>query len=98
MHQLWQRSFYEQTRKVTGRVCGSDLLCKLQVASLNSLCLLGEGHILEEGDGLLLPEDSVVLLLEVHKGIAGLAVPDVRQPCLHSQAKVITDDLQPKSE
>lgn len=60
-------------------VCASssDLLSQLQVASFHSLGFLGEGHIGKEGDGLLLPEDAVVLLLQVDKGVAGLAVPDV---------------------
>ena len=40
-----------------------------------------------------MPEDAVVLLLEVDKGVAGFAVPDVWQTSLDSQSQVITDDL-----
>ena len=36
----------------------------------------------------------LVLLLEVDKGVARLAVPDVGKSCLHTQPQVITDDLQ----
>ena len=57
--------------------CSSYLLSQLQVAGFNSLGFLSEGHIGKEGDGFLLPEDAIVLLLQVDKGIAGLAVPDV---------------------
>lgn len=74
-------------------LCGSHLLSQLQVAGLNSLGLLAEGDTLKEGDGLLLPEDAVVLLLQVDKGVAGLAVPDVGQPSLHTQPKVVTNHL-----
>ena len=74
-------------------LCGSHLLSQLQIAGLNSLGLLAEGDTLKEGDGLLLPEDAIVLLLQVDKGVAGLAVPDVGQPSLHSQPKVVTYHL-----
>lgn len=74
-------------------LCGSHLLSQLQVAGLYSLSFLTEGDTLEEGDGLLLPEDAVVLLLQVDKRVAGLAVPDVGQPSLHSQPKVVADHL-----
>ena len=74
--------------------CCTHLLSQLQVAGLNSLGFLAEGNTLEEGDGLLLPEDAIVLFLEVHKGVASLAVPDVGQSSLHSQPKVVTNHLQ----
>ena len=40
----------------------------------------------------------LVLLLEVDKGVARLAVPDVGESCLHAQPEVITDDLQASEE
>jgi hypothetical protein len=48
---------------------------------------------LEEGYQLLLPEDAVVFLLQVHKRIACFAVPDVGQASLHTQAKMICNHL-----
>ena len=72
----------------------SHLLSQLQVAGLDSLGFLTEGNALEEGNSLLLPEDAVVLLLQVDEGVAGLAVPDVGQSSLHSQPKVVTDHLR----
>jgi hypothetical protein len=64
-----------------------DLLRERDVA------VLGQHDGLEEGDGVLLPEDALVLLLEVYERVAGLAVPDVGQPCLNAQTQVIADDL-----
>ena len=69
------------------------LVGQLQIALLDCGCLLGQHHLLEEGDDLLLPEDALVLLLQVDEGVGGLAVPDVRQPCLHSQAQVVANHL-----
>ena len=40
-----------------------------------------------------LPEDSLVLLLEVDKGVGGLAVPQVGKASLAPKAKVVADDL-----
>ena len=72
----------------------SDLVSQLQIALLDSLGLLAQLHLLEERNDVLLPEDALVLLLEVDKGVGSLAVPDVGKACLHTQAQVVTDDLQ----
>ena len=71
----------------------TDLFCQLQIARLNSLCLLGKGDTLEEWNGLFLPEDAVVFLLQVDKWVGGLAVPDVWQARLDSQTQMITNHL-----
>ena len=78
-------------------LCCSHLLSQLQVAGLNSLGFLTEGDTLEERNGLLLPKDAIVLLLQVDKGVASLAMPDVGQSSLHSQPKVVTDHLRTHS-
>lgn len=72
----------------------TDLLCKFKVTRLDSLSLLAERNRLEEGNGLLLPEDAIVLLFEVHEGVAGLAMPDVWKTSLDTQAQMVTDHLQ----
>ena len=41
-----------------------------------------------------MPEDAVVLLLQIDKGVTGLAVPDVWQASLDTQTQVITNDLR----
>ena len=92
-HQPPQRRIELSMVQCNGSCC-SNLLSQLQVAGLYSLSFLTEGNTLEEGDGLLLPEDAVVLLLQVDKGVASLAMPDVGQTSLHSQPKVVTDHLQ----
>ena len=66
---------------------------KVDVALLDRVALLGDGHVLEEGDDVLLPEDALVFLLQVNKGVASLAVPDVWQASLDTQAQVVADDL-----
>lgn len=75
---------------------GFDLLGEFNVALLDSGALLREGNRLEEWDQFFLPVDSFVFLLQVHKWVTGFAVPDVRQPCLHSQSQVVTDNLYKK--
>ena len=66
---------------------------EVDVALLDCVALLGDGHVLEEGDDVLLPEDALVFLLQVNKGVASLAVPDVWQASLDTQAQVVADDL-----
>ena len=66
---------------------------KVDVALLDRVALLGDGHVLEEGDDVLLPEDALVFLLQVNEGVASLAVPDVWQASLDTQAQVVADDL-----
>lgn len=68
--------------------------CKLQIALLDCFAALWQSHALEEGDDVFLPEDALVLLLQVHEGVGGLGVPDVRLASLHTQSQVIADDLQ----
>ena len=70
-----------------------DLLGELDVALLHGDAVLGKSGGLEKRDQLLLPVDSFVFLLKVHKRIACLAMPDVGQSCLHSQPQVVTDNL-----
>ena len=50
---------------------------EVDVALLDGVAVLGDGHVLEEGDDVLLPEDALVFLLQVNEGVASLAVPDV---------------------
>lgn len=69
------------------------LLGQLKVTLLDSVGLLREGRRLEEGDQLLLPEYAVVFLLEVHKGVARFAVPDVGKASLNTQTQVIGNHL-----
>jgi hypothetical protein len=66
---------------------------EVDVALLDRVTLLGDGHVLEEGDDVLLPEDALVFLLQVNEGVASLAVPDVWQASLDTQAQVVADDL-----
>lgn len=66
---------------------------EVDVALLDCVALLGDGHVLEEGDDVLLPEDALVFLLQVDEGVASLAVPDVWQASLDTQAQVVADDL-----
>ncbi len=70
-----------------------DLVRQLQVALLNSLRAFAQLDLLEEGNDVLLPEDALVLLPQVHKGVGGLAVPDVGQASLHAKVEVIANDL-----
>lgn len=72
----------------------AHLLGQIAVAFSHCLGRLWELDSLKEGDDLLLPEDAVKLLLQVDKGVGGLAVPDVGLPCLHAQPQVVADDLQ----
>jgi hypothetical protein len=83
----------------SGRDKGSrpHLVGQLQVAGIHSGGGLGQGDLLEERDDVLLPEDALVLLLQVDKGVAGLAVPQVGQPSLHPQPQVIADHLRNRS-
>jgi hypothetical protein len=54
------------------------LLAEIDVALLDDVAVLGDGHVLEEGDDdVLLPKDAIVFLLQVNEGVASLAVPDV---------------------
>ena len=64
-----------------------DQLGELEVAFLHSCALFRQRNRLEEGGHLFLPVNSLVLLLQVHKGVACLAVPYVWQPSLHSRVK-----------
>lgn len=63
------------------RVDLSELLLylfgELNVALLDCGAILWEGSRLEEGDQLFLPKDPFVLLFQVDKWVAGLAVPNV---------------------
>lgn len=71
----------------------AHLLSQLQVELLDREAIAREGDLLEEGNNVLLPEDALVLLLEVDKRVGGLAVPDVGQPRLDTQAQMVGNDL-----
>jgi hypothetical protein len=71
-----------------------DLSSKFQVAGLCSGGLLGQRHGLEEGDDVFLPENALVLLLQIDKGVGRLGMPDVGLASLHPQQQVVADDLQ----
>lgn len=71
-------------------------LGQFKVALLCCGALLGKDHRLEEGNELLLPEEAVELLFQVHKWVAGLAVPDVGQSRLDPQSQVIAHYLHVK--
>ena len=70
-----------------------DLLGEFKVAFLRSCAFLWKRNRLEKWDELFLPVQSFVLLLKVYKRVAGFAVPDVRQTCLHPQSQMITYHL-----
>jgi hypothetical protein len=53
------------------------LSAEIDVALLDDVAVLGDGHVLEEGDDVLLPKDALAFLLQVNEGAASLAVPDV---------------------
>mmetsp|Transcript_2914 Transcript_2914/g.7652 ORF Transcript_2914/g.7652 Transcript_2914/m.7652 type:complete len:230 (+) Transcript_2914:131-820(+) len=71
----------------------AHLARQLQVAVTHSLALLRELDRLEEWDDFLLPEDSLVLLLQVGEGVAGLAVPDIGEAGLDSEREVVANNL-----
>jgi hypothetical protein len=54
-----------------------QLSAEIDVALLDDVAVLGDGHVLEEGDDVLLPKDALAFLLQVNEGAASLAVPDV---------------------
>lgn len=68
-------------------------LGQLQVALLNSYAFFWKAHRLEEWNDIFLPEDAFVLFLQIHERVAGFAVPDIREPRLHTKIQVITDNL-----
>lgn len=70
-----------------------DLLGDLDIAFLNGGAVLWERNGLEKRDELLLPVDTLVFLLQVHKRVASFAVPNVRQTRLHSQSQVVANHL-----
>jgi hypothetical protein len=51
---------------------------------LNTGAVFWKSSSLEEGNDLFLPEDALVLLLQVHKRVASLAVIDIWQTSLDS--------------
>ena len=64
-----------------------------EVIDQGSSWIQSRSHLLEEGDDLLLPEDALVLLAQVDKGVGGLAVPDVGEAGLDAEREVVADDL-----
>ncbi|GER45501.1 UDP-glucosyl transferase 71C2, partial [Striga asiatica] len=60
-------------------------------ASFWNGAFLWEGHCLEEGNYLLLPVNAFVFFLQIHKWVAGLAVPYVWQTCFHSKTQFEQD-------
>ena len=73
------------------------LIGQFEVALLDSLAAFRKLNFLEEGDDVLLPEDALVLLLQVDKGVGGLGMPDVRQPSLDPKVEVVCNHLQSNS-
>lgn len=73
---------------------GFYLFGEFNVAILDSGAVLRKGCGLEERNELLLPVDAIIFLLEVHKWVACLAVPDVRQTRLDAPSQMITDHLK----
>ena len=69
------------------------LLGEFNVAFLSSCAFLWKRNRLEKWYQLFLPVNSFVLLLKVYKWVAGFAVPDVRQTCLHPPSQMITYHL-----
>jgi len=61
-----------------------NLLRQFDVAFLDRGAIFRESRGLEERNDLFLPEDTLVLLPQVHKWIASFAVIDVWQTGLHS--------------
>nr|GLL35472.1 hypothetical protein C4D60_Mb10t20400 [Ipomoea trifida] len=57
----------------------SSSQASIQVTALDGGAVLWKSNRLEKGDQLLLPVDTLVFLLKVHKRIASFAVPDVGQ-------------------
>ena len=54
-----------------------------------------EVDIFKEGDYVLLPEDAMILLFEVDKGVGGLGMPDVGLAGLDPQPQVVANHLHP---
>nr|GMD35785.1 hypothetical protein C4D60_Mb10t20400 [Ipomoea batatas] len=71
----------------------SSSQASIQVTALDSGAVLWKSNRLEKGDQLLLPVDTLVFLLKVHKRIASFAVPDVGQTGLDTQSHVVADYL-----
>ena len=63
----------------------SHLCGEVSVARGHSVSRRWDLDILKERDDVLLPEDAVVLLLQVDKGVGGRGMPDVWLACLDSQ-------------
>ncbi len=74
-----------------------DLLGEFNVAFLNSRAFIWKDSGSEEWDQLFLLEDTIVLLFQVNKRIAGFAVPYVGQTSLDSQLQMVTYNLQEHS-